>query len=732
MQFKAYLLHLLGAAVLAVGFVSCSDDPEPGPPPPPVPSDVTFKIFLNNVTFMSVDINVQPSDPTFSYYSHIVGKEAFARNWGSDVKVFMEDYIGYLSETEGLSKAEVVRELLVTGNDSWSYYDMDPSTEYVVFAVGLDANGTPNTEPEIKELTSASVDPLRMVECTFGLRVDNVTMTNATIRVTPSDKTLPYYYEVVPYETYQSVDDKDELFTAYVRSAMISVMQSNGVSVKEALDLVTFKGDGDTPLPDGALKPGKRYVVFAAGVDAYGRLNTASEVCEFESVAVVPSDNTFKLEVSNVTAVNAKAKVTTTNDDPYYAGFIAKKFYEGMTDQQLIEQLEKEGLISPAFEGNESFDAENMLLPGTDYELIAVGYTEAATTAIERTEFTTQKGGDPASCTFTASVEWDTFWGDFSIRPSDRTVFYYYEVMAAARYESDEKAIAAVEDMLANTQRDNGVPMERVLIELCSRGSEKKQFATESLTDYVLYAIPLGNDGKAAAPVFKQEFRSPERRTSDAVCEVKWTDYYNGAELYAYDPATWKWGVDYDQNPMCYVPATVTHNDAAVKWYAGSFGMDLMGHSDGAIVKNLIDYGGGSENTDKLDYEWTYFADVSYGGGSGGMVNTFVAVAIDANGDYGPIFRELFTPLTGECSPISDITGTQPAAAKVPARFRENPFVGSSAPGTRLAAPAANTSFAAPAVMKSEPVSGARTTAGRKAPRISDRRFGGGKAYPTL
>lgn len=725
MRLKSFLTHLLGAAVLAVGFVSCSDDPEPGPPPPPpCPSDVTFKIFLNNVTFMSVDINVQPSDPTFPYYSHIVGKEAFARNWGSDVKVFMEDYIGYLSETEGLSKAEVVEELLVTGIDSWTYYDMDPATEYVVFAVGLDANGVPNTVPQIKELTSESVEPLQTVECTFGLRVDDITMTNATVRVIPSDKTLPYYYEVIPYETYQSADDKDELFAAYVRSAMISVMQSNGASVKEALDLITFKGDGNTPLPDGALKPGKRYVAFAAGVDAYGRLNTASEVFEFESVAVVPSDNTFKLEVSGVTAVNAKAKVTASNDDPYYAGFIAKKFYEGMNDEQLIEQLEKEGSIYDAFSGDASFDAENMLLPGTDYELIAVGYTEAATTAITRIPFTTQQGGDPAACTFTASVEWDTFWGNFSIRPSDKTVFYYYEMMEAARYESDEKAIAAVEDMLAATQHDNGVPMERVLLELCSRGSEQKQFATASLTDYVLYIIPLGNDGKAAASVFKQDFRSPERRTSDAVCEVKWTRYYNGAELYAYDPQKWQWGVDYDRNPMCYVPATVEHNDAAATWYAGCFGMDLMGYSDGAIVKNLVDHGGGSVNTDKLDYEWTYFADVPYGGGTGGMVNTFVAVAVDANGDYGPIFRELFTPMLDGCSPISEIVGSEPSAAKAPVRFRENPFTRTSEPDLCSANPAAHT----PAVAPATPEAG--VSAERRTLRTSARSFGGGKAFP--
>ena len=697
MRLRSFFIALAAAGALLAGVTGCSDsDPVPdGPTPPPVPSDATFQIFLNNITFLGVDISIQPSDPAVSYHSHILAKEAFARNWSSDVDIFMADYIDYLCQEEGLTLPEVVSNLCVTGNDAWSYYEMEPETEYVVFAVGLDANGKRTTEIFLKELTSASEEPVVMHDCTFDVDVTDIGKTNATVTVSPSDKQLPYYFEAIRYDEYAASSDKRSLVTDYVWTQLMNRVYNEYISLNEAIESITWVGDGNTPLPAGVLRPGTKYVLVACGIDRYGRLNTEITEHEFETEAVIPSMNTFEIAVSNVTATNARVRVTASNNDPYFAGFLIKKYYDGLSDEQLVSQLELEGQIFDAFEGSTTFDAEQMLVPDTDYLVIAVGYDEAATTAVTREEFRTLAGGDPEACSFTFQVDWDIFQGRMQVTPSEKAVFYYFDILSAGAYKSDEEAKNAVESMLRVMQVESGLPMETVLLQLCYRDKDNVEFPTESLTDYIVYALALTNDGKAAGAVYKQNFQSPERIVSSAKAEITCSGYYNGAELYAFDPVAYRGGLDPDGNPYAYTPAVVTHNADAVTWYAGSFGQDLMSKSDAAIVKNLIQWGGGSVNSDKLSTDWTYFNDVTYYGASG-MVNTFCAIALDKDGNYGPLFKQLFVPVLSGVSPISEITGGAPSEAGVPMIFREEPVrkpvsvVPANASGNKVSAEASS------------------------------------------
>lgn len=730
---RSFFLSLAGTAALIAGITGCSDsNPDTDQPTPP-PSEVTFQIFLNNITFMSVDVGIQPSDMTVGYYSHVVGKEAFARNWGSDVEVFMADYIDYLCAEQGLQKGEVVEALRVTGNDSWSYYELEPDTDYVVFAVEIDTDGKTTSVPVMKEFTSAKVVPIVPVDCTFDVSVTAITKTNATVGIIPSDKQLNYYFEAIRSDEYAKSEDKSALVGDYIWSAIMNRIYANQESFSAALEGVTWQGDGNTPLPEGALKPGTKYVLVVCGVDSYGRPNTDLTTHEFETEAVIPSTNTFEITVSNITALDARVHVTTTNDDPYYAGFLLKKYYGELSDEQLVSKLQMEGGISQEFNGDADFDGEGMLLPGTDYLVIAVGYDEAATTAVTRKEFRTVAGGDPAECRFEVDVDFDIFWADIDLKPSDNTVFYYWAQMEKGKYVSDTQAAKAVEEMLAGLAYQMGIPMETVMQQMCFRGREQAQFAINSDTEYIVYAVALNLDGKVAGDVSTWSVKSPERPLSDAVCQVSWTHYYNGSELKAYDPVEWKWGEDYEGNPMAYVPAVVTHNAAAVTWYAGIYGQDMSDSSDGSIVKNLIEYGGGTKNSDKLDYEWAYFNDVPYSGKTGN-VNTFCAVALDKDGNYGPVFRLEFKPVLSQASPISEITGSNKSAngKGTPQRMREDattafrPHHAGSALSAAPAAGVTNKRESVPAIVsakEAKPFGVVPTTR-------TANRYGGGRVVP--
>lgn len=636
---------------------SCSDSPDPTPPS--LLPDGAFTITLSDITYSSVKIAVTAENKTQTYYSHILAKKDFAKNWNSSASALLTDYIAFLCEEYEMSKKEVVAELISTGNTTWDYNRLEPSTEYVVFAVGLDAEGVLTTNPVMKEFTAPTLPTVVPVECTFDIRVSNITATRALIDITPSNNQVPYFYDLVPVSLYPS-GDATEFLTDFVREAAYSVMDQTGSSFKEAVALLAALDVSGLDLTPGTLRPSTEYYVVAFGIDVYGRPTTTPKTQKFATPAIVPSSNTFTIEVEDVTATNALVSIAPSNNDPYYVNYFRKAELAGRTDEEILTAIQSQGIIQATNTSVYLLDAADRLFPCTEYEILVFGYDEGVTTAITRKSFTTLVGGDPSQCEFEIDFFGESGSVLVGVYPSDESVFYFLDVIQKSAYPTDAKLIADIESDLKNQSRDTGMPIQDVMLDFCYRGITEQNFQVESLQEYVIAVFALNMNGTAAGPVYKNDYTSEEVVVSSARAEVKVLKYFSGPELYNYNPLKYAEGSD----NLAYLLTEVTHTEDAVRWYASVFADDLSEASDKNIIRNLVDNQGGEVNVDRLEvWVWGYFFDVAYYGRDG-IPNTLCAVAIDAEGNYGPVFKELYKPVTTGVSPISELTNTKVAATK--------------------------------------------------------------------
>lgn len=646
----------------ALAGTACSDDEGTVTPPKPV-NPGPFQVSVSGVTFRQAHVSVVPDDPEMIYYDHVVPKASFVKNWNSDVSRFLESYLEFSMENTGQTAEEIVEGWQVSGNDSWDYPYLEAGTEYVVFAVGMDDRGKPTTDPAFAEFTSAEAGPLEPVDCTFGIRVTDIDVTSANFTIEPSDKTVPYFYAILKASDWDAEADKQAYMHMLVKNAVDEGLD-NSYSYEEALSRATKKGNYGGEIEPGALRAGTEYVVLAFGVDAYERASTDPAVKKFSTTPVTPSKNTFTITITESSAVDVAYHIETTNDDPYYAGVYSKETIGSLSDDQLISMLEKSYSIGDYYNGSADYTAEEMLFPDTEYQIIAVGYDKAATTAVTRKDFRTASGGNPADCRFEIEFAPSGFSVMVDVTPSDKSVLYYFDLIPVEEYPSDKELTAEVQDYLKNMSKEMDLPIQQIMLDNYARGDFSSEYATEALMQYYAVAYAFNNDGSPAGKVYKEPFTAPEQQVSSAVAQVECTKYYNGGELYEIDPEKYAGGVDWDGNPMAYALTTVTHSADAVTWYAGLFGDDVTGNSDASIIKNLIEYGGGEKNVETLSWKMAYFFDVPYSGGAG-TANTFCAVALDKDGQYGPVFKKLFTPTLAGVSPIGEITG---GANAIPAR----------------------------------------------------------------
>lgn len=656
--------NIILAAAILLGGISCENNDDKGIT---AVQQGPFAITLTEITPRSVTVSISPEDKSAAYYSHVVSVESFDKLGEGDVRKFMKSYIDFCRSEYGLTTEEVVEELVEHGDDSWSYDGLVENTRYIVFAIGIAPDGTCTTDPATEYFTSGSLPPVEKSDCTFAIVIEDIRATSAKVSIAPSDKTAPYFYEVIPAADYPSdAEGRNRICSALAELAAYDVMEQTGLDYDSAMERIALRGDDFLPIEEGTLAEGTEYAVIAFGIDAYGRLTTEPQNKNFTTPNVLPSDNEIALELLEKSAIDASIRITTTNDDPYYAGIFLYSNLSGATDAQIIGAIVGQGLANGDNKGSQIFDFDKTLMPSTRYSFVAFGYDSGVTTGLSRCDFETDEGGDPMACTFSVTAKHAGFKVEANVRPSDETVFYATVLTDKASNASDMKLISDIEAELDEIAADMDMRRSDILVEMLSRGEDTISFNETPEHKYDIAVIPFDNNGESIGKVFRTPYEAPAQTVSEASVTLSFDKYYNGRELYAYDPEKYAAGKD----NLAYVPTVVTPNDKAVEWYAALYADDLSDRSDRSIITNLKDYGG-EHNSATLSYCWAYFYDAKYWG-QDGIVNTFCAVALDAAGNYGPVTKIVFTPTTDGVSPISDITGASSAA---PAKASAKRFV---------------------------------------------------------
>ena len=372
-------------------------------------SSQSFVVSVSNITATSATVSVTPSNDA-TYYFDIMDKATV--DGYSTLSEFAEAYIAYLKEY-AVSNGYTIAEILSSGNDSYTFADIDPATSYYAFAVGVNANGAVTSNVTVKAFTTLNSGSGSGVTSnnTFSVDVTNVTATGATISVTPSNNDT-YYFDLVEKEVYDQFPNGATFAAEYI-AYLKEYFESYGYTMA---DLLSSGSDSYTYEGDNALTPATNYVAFAVGVSTAGDVTTNITLKEFATLSSgsgsggsdATSQNTFAISVSGVTSTSATVSVTPSNSDTYYFDVYPKDVADqnGGLDALAVdlvvylkELYESYGYtlanaLSSGADGY-TYEGESALDPGTTYYAFAFGVDSDGnvTTGVTSQTFTTEASG---------------------------------------------------------------------------------------------------------------------------------------------------------------------------------------------------------------------------------------------------------------------------------------------------------------------------------------------------
>lgn len=181
----------------------------------------------------------------------------------------------------------------------------------------------------------------------------------------------------------------------------------------------------------------------------------------------------------------------------------------------------------------------------------------------------------------------------------------------------------------------------------------ESNFGYESLlpsTTYYIWAICVDASGNPTAdPALSESFTTKEEVVSTATATLVFDKYYDGSELYKLDQNLYA-----SYNGKAYVPATVERSADATTWYTiytSTNIMDTETYTDTVLRSILVKQGTEGDETPHYAVAWD--TEVY-----------FLAVAKDAAGNFGPVFRKSLTVSLDGASPVSELTGSARPASR--------------------------------------------------------------------
>ena len=276
---KKTLFRVLSIALAtAIGFSasSCSDDD-----PVVVPTTMTLTADETNpanITPTSITITITPSENT-AKYSYAIGK-------GGDLAAF----------TNG-TLAGIVN---VTGNQptTVTFSDLDPETEYMIFARGEDANQI------FGEVATQTITTLGVPE--INITIGEVTTSTIKVTFTPNQSTANYSY---------AIGTEGDL-AAFTNGTLAGI--------------VNITGNQPTTLTFSGLDEETEYMIFARGKDA---TQISGDVTTQTATTLVATAPEVTVEFGAINAV--AVEITTTPNSlvsDYYGLVISKEMYQDFVD----------------------------------------------------------------------------------------------------------------------------------------------------------------------------------------------------------------------------------------------------------------------------------------------------------------------------------------------------------------------------------------------------------------
>ena len=529
------------AAMLAFAFVSCEtpnvDEPndEPNTEEPVKPESgkpvvmEDFTVTLTSLHSGDVFLTIEPEDKDMTYWYQLQVKEDMPET-DEEILASDMDYLQYIADYYGTSLTQLLADNLLKGDLDWRYQYLEPNTEYVLYAYGMNISGEALTA--VNQLTFKTTK-VEQLDCEFDILVgDNITSNSFSITIIPSDDTVAYYYDVFPawmYEEYCLSDAAN--IPAFMAEYIPALASENGVTVAYAVGAISNYGSiaHDFTLEDG-IEANSSYFVFAVGIGADGTTTTDAEVIEVKTAA--PPVNTFEVSEGYIEDDRATFYVRPNHSESYVALFELKEYFvengEIVSDEEIIAGIlaaQGSKIGDHVYSGTATVK-DCPMIPNKDYYCLVFGYFGGeVTTPLTKVEFRT-KAADMVDADIIVTVAEVTYTeASVSFQPYIEPFPHMFNVMPYATYEAygaNDEAIKRYNDELIDQMWD---PAKMSREEWLSRALETTYNSwrisdLETNTKYLVYAIGLVPDGTYTTEAFTKTFTTKELKEGPQVEEV--------------------------------------------------------------------------------------------------------------------------------------------------------------------------------------------------------------------
>lgn len=220
----------------------------------------------------------------------------------------------------------------------------------------------------------------------FAITVTDLTPRGASIGISPKDKTVAYYFDVVSEKSLRENYNGD--LEACFKSGLQQYIDRYAAThtPQQVLEAISSKGDDDYTYL--WLADDSKYYVLAAGIKTTEiGLTTKLEYAEFQTSPLV--QNTFSFSDITPTDMTVKATITSQDDQLRYSAVLVKKAdfeasdlsieaYIDKINQELIAYgtsmgVTKEDAVKAISEVGVSEFSQKKLLPAIDFLLLVAG-----------------------------------------------------------------------------------------------------------------------------------------------------------------------------------------------------------------------------------------------------------------------------------------------------------------------------------------------------------------------
>lgn len=629
-----------------------------------------LKITIVSTDATSVTFNVETTDEDFTWIGQIVGKEWYEYFEGDPQAIFEEDIAYFSSEASSynVSLQEYLSKILIKGSkENLSYPGLDPETEYVLYAYGLNATGERTSDIYTASLTTA--EPYDgPVTFEFDIKDNNSVL---DVTVTPDHDGVRYYWTVNTPEVLKEYDEDTDKAVAKWLEARVQEYIAYGDVVDRAEFYSYFSSMNQTnSIVEGIVNTD--YVFYAFKWNENCEIVGDISYAYHSTGDIIPSDNVITTTVTDITQSTFYIDAKTTNLDPYFLYPEPTSELAGIsTDDEYFNYFY--GWLGSFYIWNYISEGDTgikfyEMKPDTDYTLVTFGYLSGArTTPVSTQTFSTLPMCEPDDCTFDIKVSnIKTTSAEVSIKPSDTGHYYYWDV-----YPADYTANMVKEDIKEVFSGEyGGMEDFAKYLNQAESGGYLSYLSPE--TEYKIGVIIIEYDPSVyedytldflSLVTFSDTFTTPEAKMSSTTVTCGFDEFYDGDEIAELEPQ--KFG-GMAGKPWMYLEIDIQGDYSEYYYtifeYADGYD-DPAQYPDPMWYDQLISVGWCTSQRQLFAGVWD-------------KPLLIMAMAIDAEGNYTEVYRQKFTLKKSDAASAEifvNTYGKEPEKAKAGVNSYEKP-----------------------------------------------------------